>query len=230
MVLIKYALNNPTGDEPNPDEPNLVLRPWGQRNQGLSKGFFMNTIKNGIDFDSSEEEREDKMEYENMHEFESVCAMDVERILDIVPFQIEGTQGPPNVQGQEGNERVHKEEHVHEGVNEGEEYPTHGACPSQEGIRLKENHWHGFLGILMSYKHPWGKLSNDKKKSFKTKSDKSNTWIDLETHTMNNLQQLYNIHADLEGLWNILGPHPPPLPFDPTNAPARPFYFCEPPY
>ena len=46
----------------------------------------MNIIKKGIDFDSSKEEREDEMEYENMHEFESVHDMDV---LDIVPFQIE---------------------------------------------------------------------------------------------------------------------------------------------
>ena len=35
----------------------------GQRNQGMSKGFSMNTIKKGIDFDSSEEEREVEMDY-----------------------------------------------------------------------------------------------------------------------------------------------------------------------
>ena len=45
-----------------------------------------------------------------------------------------------------------------------------------------------------------------------------------------NSQQLYNIHSDLEGLWNILGPHPPSPPFDPANAPPRPPYYRDPPY
>ena len=37
-----------------------------------------------------------------------------------------------------------------------------------------------------------------------------------------NSQQFSNMHADLEGLWNVLGPHPPPPPFDPALAPPRP--------
>ncbi|GFY88914.1 hypothetical protein Acr_06g0008540 [Actinidia rufa] len=45
-----------------------------------------------------------------------------------------------------------------------------------------------------------------------------------------NSQQLYNIHADLEGLWNVLGPHPPhPPPFAPGEASPHPSY-CDPPY
>ena len=32
----------------------------------------MNTIKKGIDFDSSEEEQDVEMEHENMHDFASV--------------------------------------------------------------------------------------------------------------------------------------------------------------
>ena len=35
-----------------------------------------------------------------------------------------------------------------------------------------------------------------------------------------------NIHGDLEGLWNVLGPHPPPpLPFAPSEGPPQPLYY-----
>ena len=45
-----------------------------------------------------------------------------------------------------------------------------------------------------------------------------------------NSQQLYNIHIDFEGLWNVLNPHPPPPPFDLVLASVRPPYFCDLPY
>ncbi|GFS43266.1 hypothetical protein Acr_00g0084460 [Actinidia rufa] len=80
----------------------------GQRNQGISKGFSMNTIKKGIDFDSSEEERDVEMEYENMHDFASVRVM--------IPYtQNEGAPVDPNDQEQ-GQDEDDEMEHVDDDV------------------------------------------------------------------------------------------------------------------
>ena len=45
----------------------------------------MNTIKKGIDFDSSEEEIEVEREYETLHEYERVHAMDEDDNLEVPP-------------------------------------------------------------------------------------------------------------------------------------------------
>ena len=49
----------------------------------------------------------------------------------------------------------------------------------------------------------------------------------IENICEENSQQLYNIHADLESLWNVLGPPPPP--FALGEAPPHPSY-RDPPY
>ena len=101
----------------------------GQRNQGLSKGFSLNTIKKGIDFDSSEEERDVEMEYENMHDFANIRAM--------IPYiQNEGVQVDPNAHEQEqdeGYETKCVDEDILEGVHMEMEFPMHGVYPTQEG-------------------------------------------------------------------------------------------------
>ncbi|GFS42904.1 hypothetical protein Acr_00g0082430 [Actinidia rufa] len=106
----------------------------GQRNQGISKGFSMNTIKKAIDFDSSKEEQDVEMEYENMHDFASVRAM--------VPFtQNEGALVDSNDQAQgqdEGDEMEYVDEDVQKGVHMETEFPMHGAYPAQEGTSHQE--------------------------------------------------------------------------------------------
>ncbi|GFY95441.1 hypothetical protein Acr_10g0008260 [Actinidia rufa] len=99
----------------------------GQQNQGLSKRFSLNTIKKGIDFDSSEEERDVEMDYENMQDFKSVRAM--------VPYTLnEGVQVNPNVQEHdEGYGTDHVNEDIHEGVNMERGYPPHKAYPTKKG-------------------------------------------------------------------------------------------------
>ena len=57
---------------------------------------------------------------------------DFESVRAIVPFlQNEGGQVDPDVQEQDtGYETEQVNEDIHEGVNEGEEYPTHRAYPT----------------------------------------------------------------------------------------------------
>ncbi|GFZ06813.1 hypothetical protein Acr_18g0009830 [Actinidia rufa] len=146
---------------------HFVVNLRGQRNQGISKGFSMNTIKKGINFDSSEEEWDGEMKYENTHDFASVRAM--------IPYtQTEGIQVDPNEQEQEqdeGDEMDHVDEDVHKGVHMEMEFPTHSAYPAQEGT------------------------------------------------------------SHQEGLWNVLGPHPPSLPpFALGEGPSQPPYNRGPPY
>ncbi|GFS40275.1 hypothetical protein Acr_00g0067500 [Actinidia rufa] len=219
----------------------------GQRNQGISKGFSMNTIKKGIDFDSSEQEREVEMDYESMHDFERVHA--------IVPFlQNDGGQVNPNAQEQDvGCETEQVDEEIHKGFNEGEDYPTHRAYSTQQGTSFQGEPpaWvvelKAFFGEIkqkqaeiiqnQKWKENYMDRVGDAYHELRQKVDRPGNFYEqgqrvdrIGNICENNSQHLYIIHADLEGLWNVLGPHPPPPPFNPALALPRPPYFCDPPY
>ncbi|GFZ16905.1 hypothetical protein Acr_26g0001750 [Actinidia rufa] len=120
--------------------------------------------------------------------------MDIEGNPNIIPLQM--------FKGKKGDERVHEEEHDHE------EASLMKIKQQQEIIQNQRRHedYINRLGDLYEEQnqrvHRIGNL--------------------CDTMREENSQQFSNMHADLEGLWNVLGPHPPPPPFDPALAPPRP--------
>ncbi|GFZ00828.1 hypothetical protein Acr_14g0004630 [Actinidia rufa] len=215
----------------------------GQQNQGINKGFSMNTIKKGIDFDFSEEERGVEMEYENIQDFESARAMDVERNLDIIPIQVNLNQGDD-----EGYRMERVNEDIHAGVNMEKEYAMHGAYPAQEGT----SHQGGTPAWVVDLQASLGKIKQQQAEIIQTQKRHEEQLDHLgdffyglkqqgqqverignlyETMYEENVWQFSNIHANLEGLWNVLGPHPPPPPpFAPGKGPPRPPNYHGSPY
>ncbi|PSS08030.1 Acylphosphatase-1 like [Actinidia chinensis var. chinensis] len=128
-------------------------------------------------------------------------------------IQFEEVRVPQNVQGQEGDEGYeteHVDEEIHAGVNVGAKYPSHGAYLTQEGppawvVELQSS--------LREIKQQQAEIIRNQRRNEEQLDRLGDVYYDLRKQ------------VEVHGLWNVLGPHPSPPPFDPTLAPPRPPYF-----
>ncbi|GFZ21890.1 hypothetical protein Acr_29g0010520 [Actinidia rufa] len=82
------------------------------------KGFSMNTIKKGIKFSSSEEEREEERGDEGSSDHD----MEIEKNLEIPPLQIEGAFVDPNAQEESLGEIKHHQKEILQNQARQEQY------------------------------------------------------------------------------------------------------------
>ncbi|GFY93171.1 hypothetical protein Acr_08g0015670 [Actinidia rufa] len=191
------------------------------RNHSLSKGFSMNTIKKGVSFSSSEEERDEVERDEGIgHQH-----MEVEDLE--IPPHVDPNFEIPQLPWRDDN-TVHEEEPIHEATPMEEEVLMHRAYPTQEGTSSQEGYRPGLGDLFYEQGKQHEKHGEyiDRLWDYYAKLYKQQADFD-QKYT----NRMACMEAQLEGIWMHVDPPPPSPPFDHSNVPPPSCpYYRRPPY
>ncbi|GFS36788.1 hypothetical protein Acr_00g0048050 [Actinidia rufa] len=221
----------------------------GQPSKGIAKGFSMNTVKNGKNLGLDEGERGEERD-----------DMDIEGNLAIVlSEEVQIDPNTQEQERDAGYDTKHDNEGINEGINVEMEYPMYRTYPTQEGTSFQEGPPTWVMELQASLgeiKQQEAQIIQTQKRQEEYMGRLENIYYGIR-HDVDRLSNFYveqgsrvnkignlcesmheehsknfsNIKDDLEGLWNNLVPHPPPLPFDPYNIPPPPQpYYRQPLY